>query len=354
MVEQSTRDDKYLVFSMTESKPNIDQVFKILNTVLLEAFDLGRTPIIGRFAIHPEHNFYFKKHDFDFEDYLDLSSITIRSIDKVDTIVKDSQKWLKEEEFNLDDYTANKICSVCDEVISAEMNQSYDVIIRRDPPFQYVKKYAQNKKAEFLLDLPYSQKVNAFTDIVLEAMGTTRENALAGQYYFLDKVGTMRSCFDEKTKARGSSISLREAYYACMQVGSKRGVRPKEMPMLQFAFSPKQIKTLLGYAISKGSRLYITSDIRNPQHFDFLKKDYRVYRYYDFPELKRLVSGEQESVIDNVMLYLVEKNIMRYATVKIVPPNKGSMMYHLNEVYDLSLLNNPPKPEEKKQTSESG
>ena len=354
MVEQSTKDDKYLVFSMTESKTKIDQVFKILNTVLLEAFDLGRTPVIGRFAVHPEHNLYSKKKDFDFEDYLDLSGITIRSVDKVDTIVSDSQKWIREEEFNLDHYAADKVCLVSDEVISNEMNQSHDVIVRRDPPFRYVKKYAQNKKAEFLLDLPYSKKVNALTDIVLEAMGTSRENALAGQYYFLNKVGTMRSCFDEQTKARGSSISLREAYYACMQVESNRGVRPKEMPMLRFAFSPKQIKTLLGYAISKGSRLYIMSDIRNPQHFDFLKEDYQVYRYYDFPELARLVSGKRGSDIDNVMLYLVEKNIMRYATVKIIPPNKGSMMYHLNEVYDLSLLKNPPELKEKKQTPESG
>ena len=354
MVEQNPRDDKYLVFSMTQSKPQIDHVFKILNTVFLEAFELGRIPVIGRFAIHPAHNLYFRKNDFNFEDYLDLSNGTIRPINKVDSIVKDGQKWLKEEEFNLAHYAADQVCFVNDEVISSEINKNYDVIVRKDPPFQYVKKYTQNKEIEFLLDFPYSEKVNKLTDIVLEALGTSKENALAGQYYFWDKVATMRSCFDEKTKARGSSISLRGAYYACMHVTSKRGSRPKELPMLQFVFSTKQVKTLLGYAISKGSKLYIMSDIRNPQHFDFLKEDYRIYRYYDFPELNQLVSGEQGSVIDNVMLYLVEKNIMRYATVKIIPPYKGMLMYHLNEVYDLSLLKTPPKPKEEKQTPKNG
>ena len=54
------------------------------------------------------------------------------------------------------------------------------------------------------------------------------------------------------------------------------------------------------------------------------------------------------------MLHLVEKNIMRHATVKIIPPRKGMMMYHLNEVYDLSLLKKPPKLPEEKQAAKDG
>ncbi len=353
MVEQNLKDDKYIVFSMTQSKVGIDQIFKTLNVVFMEAFELGRVPVVGKFAVRSEYNFYCRRDDFQFEDYLNLSEGTIRPIDKVDSIVKDSQKWIREEDFDLDCYAVDKVLQVSDEVVSSEMSESYDVIVRRDPTAQYAKDYAKKKPA-FLLDFPYSEKVNGLTDKVLKTMGTSRENALAGQYYFWDKVGTMRSCFDEQTRARGSSISLRDAYYACMQVTSKRGVRPKERPMLQFAFSNQQVKTLLSYAISKGSRLYIMSDIRNPNHFDFLKEDYRVYRYHDFPELAQLVSSEQGSAVDNVMLHLVEKNIMRHATVKIIPPRKGMMMYHLNEVYDLSLLKKPPKLPEEKQAAKDG
>ena len=353
MTEQNLKDDKYLVFSMTQSKSGIDQIFKNLNVVFMEAFDLGRVPVIGKFAVRAEYNFYCRREDFMFEDYLNLSKGTIRPIDKVDNIVKDGQKWIREEDFDLDCYAADKVLHVNDEVISSETNESYNVIVRRDPSSQYARDYAK-KKPSFLLDFPYSEKLNGLTDKVLETMGTSRENALAGQYYFWDKVGTMRSCFDEQTKARGSSISLKDAYYACMHVASKRGIRPKERPMFQFVFSTQQVKTLLSYAISKNSRLYIMSDIRNPNHFDFLKKDYRVYRYHDFPELAQLVSSEQGSAVDNVMLHLVEKNIMRHATVKIIPPRKGMMMYHLNEVYDLSLLKNQPKPPEEKQAAKDG
>ncbi len=353
MTEQNLKDDKYLIFSMTQSKFGIDQIFKTLNVVFMEAYELGRTPVVGKFAVRPEYNFYCRRDNFKFEDYLNLSEGTIRPIDKVDSIVEDGQKWIKEEDFDLDRYAADKVLQVSDEVISSEMNESYDVIVRRDPTSQYARDYAK-KKPSFLLDFPYSEKVNGLTDKVLETMGTSRENALAGQYYFWDKVGTMRSCFDEQTRARGSSISLKDAYYACMHVTSKRGVRPKEKLMLQFAFSNQQVKTLLSYAISKNSRLYIMSDIRNPNYFDFLKEDYSVYRYHDFPELAQLVSSEQESAVDNVMLHLVEKNIMRHATVKIVPPRKGMMMYHLNEVYDLSLLKHPPKPKEEKQAAKDG
>ena len=342
MAKENLKSNKYIVFSLTQRKLEIDIVLGILNAVFLEAFHLGRIPVIGRFTVPPPQNLYVRKDDFRFEDYFDLSKIVVRAIDRVDKIIKDSQEWIKEEEFDLESYTADKVGWVTNEVVSQEMNERYDVIVRKDPKVEYLENYALHKRPEFLLDLPYSEKVNQLTDLVLEMMGTSKENALSAQYYFLDKVATMRSCFDENTKKRGSSISLRKAFFACMYVQGKKGSRLDKQPLLRFAASPKQIRTLLSYAISKGSRLYIMSDIKNPQHFDFLKGDYQVYRYHDFPELKQLVSGEKEGSIDNVMLSLVERNIMKYATVKILPPNKNSMMYHLNEVYDLSQLKDRP------------
>lgn len=334
---------KYLFFSMLQRKSGVDHILRILNIVFLEAYSLGRIPVIGKFTVHPGHNMYFRKSDFNFEDYLDLSGGTLRRVDKVDDIVKDHQEWLKESDVNLESYAAEKKHRISDEIITEEVNQRYDIIIRRDPTFKYVENYLHQKKPEFLLDFPYSEQVNRLTEIVLAALGTSCKNALAAQHYFLDKVGTIRSCFDEATRARGSSISLRRAYYACMHVRGKKKDRLDRQPLLRFAASKRQIKAVLSYAISKGSRIYIMSDVQNPQHFDFLKEDYQVYRYYDFPQLNALVSGENGSEIDNVMLYLVEKNIMKYATVKILPPHRGPMMYHLNEVYNLSVLKDPPR-----------
>lgn len=334
---------KYIVFSSTQQhKLGVDAVLRMLKNVFLEAFHLGRIPVIGKFTVSPRHNLYFRKDDFHFEDYLDLSKGTVRAITQVDEIIKDRQEWIKEEEFDLESYTADRVYHIANEIISREIDECYDVIVRKNSTLKYIENYTQHKEQEFLLDFPYSERVNQLTDLVLETMGTSRENALAAQYYFLDKVGTMRSCFDENTKKRGSSISLKNALFACMHVQGKKGANLDTQPLLRFAVSPKQIKTLLGYAISKDSRLYIMSDIKRTEHFDFLKEDYQVYRYHDFPELKRLVSGEETDDIDNVMLYLVEKNIMKYATVKILPPCKGSTMYHLNEVYDVQQLKDRP------------
>jgi len=109
-----------------------------------------------------------------------------------------------------------------------------------------------------------------------------------------------------------------------------------------FSSSVQQIQSVLANILGKGAKLYIMSDIHQAAFFDFLKADYQIYRYHDFPVLKQLVSGEDGNEIDNVMLYMVEKNIMRYATVKILPPHKNPMLYHLNTIYDVYNLMKPP------------
>ena len=344
MIKEQQSPSKYLVFYITKNKFTAGYIFRILNVVFLEARQLNRIPVIGNFAVSPEDNLEFKRNDFRFEDYLDLSHGTLRQINQVDNIVQDTQKWVKEEEFDMGSYASDKICEVSDKIISQEENEKYDVIVRKNPAYKYIKNYLKQMPPDVYLDFPPSEKVNKYTDIVLEAFGTSRENALAGQHYFLNKVGTMRSCFDEATRARGSSISLRRAYYACLHVQGKQGGQAGRQPELRFAATKQQIESALSYAISKKSRLYIMSDILEPQYFDFLKKDYKVYRYYDFPELEQLVSGKDGNSVDNVMLYCVEKNIMRHATVKIQPPHSGSTMYHLNEIYNTSILKNPPMP----------
>jgi len=109
-----------------------------------------------------------------------------------------------------------------------------------------------------------------------------------------------------------------------------------------FSSSVQQIRSVLANTLGKGAKIYIMSDIHRAAFFDFLKADYQIYRYHDFPALKRLVSGEDGNENDNVMLYMVEKNIMRHATVKILPPHKGPMVYLLNTVYDVYNLKDDP------------
>ena len=343
MVDHRLKRKKYLLFSMSQRNTGADNVFTMLSRVFREALYLGRIPVIGKFTIGPTHNLGKVKSDFCFEDYLDLSnSITCRFEKGCHRPIASHLDWVKEEELDLEANFFDKIYFLSDEeVVTEEMNNRYDVVIRRDPSFKYAQTHKRYKSDNIFIDFPCSEKVNELTDEVLDILGTSREHAMAAQHYFLSQFNNLGWCEDTISAVSQRNIPLNARYYACMHARASINDRDYEQPIFTFGSSRIQIKTVLNEAVAKGSQLYIMSDIHQSDFFDFLKSDYQVYRYHDFPQLKQLVSGE-DSVIDNVMLYLVEKNIMKYATVKISPPHKGPMVYHLNTVYDLSFLKNPP------------
>ncbi len=336
--------NKYLLFSMTGRKTGADNVFRMLNLIFKEARHLSRIPVIGEFTMSPTHNLGDSRADLCFEDYLDLSNIMNVQFEqgcyRFSTLV---QPWIKEKELNLAGYAPGKVYSLAaDEIVSEELNQRYDVLIRRDPTFDYVKIYEKYQNDDYYIDFPYSEKLNRLIDETLSALGASRKVAMASQHYFLSRIN------HEISDVQHEDISLDRVYYACMHVRASIKDRDYEQPIFPFTASKQQIKSVLKHSISKGARLYVMSDIHRTEFFDFLRTDYRVYRYHDFPNLRKLVSGEDSSKIDNVMLYLVEKNIMKYATVKILPPHKGPMSYHLNTVYDLLCLKKPPAVRERK------
>ena len=334
--------NKYLLFSMTGRKTGVDNVFRMLNLIFKEAKHLNRIPVIGEFTMSPTHNLGDSRTDLRFEDYLDLSSsVTVQFEQGYHRSNILSQGWIKEKELNLASYASDKVHNLAaDEIVSEELNQHYDVLIRRDPTFDYINICDKYIPANHSIDFPYSERVNRLVDETLNALGVSRKAAVALQHYFLNRNHKISDVQHE-------DISLDKVYYACMHVRASIKDRDYEQPIFPFTASKQQIKSVLEHAINKDSRLYIMSDIHRTQFFDFLRADYRVYRYYDFPNLRKLVSGEGGEKIDNVMLYLVEKNIMKYATVKILPPHKGPMTYHLNTVYDLSFLKNPPTVRER-------
>ena len=340
MVDHRLKRKKYLLFSMSQRNTGADNVFTMLNRIFIEAHCLGRIPAVGKFTIGPTHNLGKVKSDFCFEDYLDLSNnITCQLEEGCYRPIESHLDWVKEEELDLEAHFFDKVYFLSDEeIVTEEMNNRYDVFVRRDPSFKYAQTHKQYKRNNIFIDFPYSEKVNELTDEVLDILGTSREHAMVTQRYLLSQFNN-GGWYDDAVSQR--SIPLNASYYACMHVRASINDRDYEQPIFTFGSSRIQLKTVLNETIAKGSQLYIMSDIHQYDFFDFLKSDYQVYRYHDFPQLKRLVSGK-DNVIDNVMLYLVEKNIMKYATVKISPPHKGPMIYHLNTVYDLSFLKNPP------------
>ena len=344
MVNPLLKEKKYLLFSMSRRNTGTDNVFTMLNRAFREALYLGRIPAVGKFTIGPIHNLGSIKSDFCFEDYLDLSNgVTYQLKKDGHKPIASHLDWVKEEDLNLESCFFDQVYFLSDEeVVTEEMNNRYDVVVRRDPTFKYAKTHKQYKDHTVAIEFPYSKKVNTLTDEVLDVLGISRAYAMAAQQYFLNRVNSIGfSCGSVAENTLANDISLETSYYACMHVRASINDRDYGQPIFTFGSLKEQIEAVLNEAVAKGSRLYIMSDIHRAGFFDFLKSDYQIYRYYDFPQLKRLISRE-DGTIDNVMLYLVEKNIMKYATVKILPPHKGPMVYHINTVYDLSFLKDPP------------
>ncbi|MBC6413723.1 MAG: hypothetical protein GDA45_02145 [Chromatiales bacterium] len=325
---------------MTNRKTGVDNIFRMLNLIFQEAYLLDRVPVIGKFTMSPTHNLGNLKTNFCFDDYLDLSNQQLLKGGRRQSF--SASNWMKEEEFDLAACIPDSVRVLYDdEIVTEKMNQCYDVLIRRDPTFKYVmtsKKYSSGIEIEF----PYSKRINQLTDEVLAVLGISRQRAIAAQHYFFSKIDNLKLHDKHDPTTADAGIPLKKSYYACMHVRASIKDRDFAQRIFPFSSSVQQIRSVLANTLGKGAKIYIMSDIHRAAFFDFLKADYQIYRYHDFPALKRLVSGEDGNENDNVMLYMVEKNIMRHATVKILPPHKGPMVYLLNTVYDVYNLKDDP------------
>ena len=74
--------------------------------------------------------------------------------------------------------------------------------------------------------------------------------------------------------------------------------------------------------VPRGETLFLLSDEKAPNYFKPLEKHWKVVRYYDFPELARLVHHPNLLFYDNYALFLVEGLIYGQARLKITT-NRG-------------------------------
>ena len=80
---------------------------------------------------------------------------------------------------------------------------------------------------------------------------------------------------------------------------------------------PEGIRNHLRERIPDGSTVFVMSDERDPNFWTPLKRNYRLFRYTDFPRLAAIVSRERGGLPDNYLLYAVEKEIARTAWMRI-------------------------------------
>lgn len=367
-------DDKYLIFDTTNCYPaGLDHKLNTLKHAIKEAIRLDRVLVLRKFAIWPHQNlilgqdsktklsnaivsnmydsFAVEYKNIAFERYINLAKTEIYNLENNAGIAKIEKplRYIDEANFDLgvyvdqpelimktdklvDEFPSKEPTPINDHVlvmennlaITAEQNKRYKVIVRRTNRFGYA-----SGDDHLSLSFYPSDDVNRLTDTVLQHIGTSLDSV---KKRFAFHHGTT---IPETQNGYQKNLSCKyPLYYACLHVRANDAFY---YPNIRYAADPKHLKRILKRAIPEGSVLYIMSDIGNPYYFDFLKTDYRVYQYFDFPELKALVANENKKEIDNTMLYSVEKNILQYAHIKVTRAKGSPNLIYTNSSHKIPM-----------------
>ena len=297
---------KYIFLSTEHPTQNIDHALNILRGAIREAIHLDRTLVVGTFSIDADGNLGHALQNLNYGQFIDLDKTQICGISDSDiTDLKESFHHTYIEDFDLKAYPNNEILSIEDnEAITAEQNQSYKVVIRKTTQDEYANNYPNT-----LVRFFPSAEVDRLTDIVLKAMGTNLEEVKkrATIYYGAD--------FSSNQDYFQKPAPPHPAYYQCVHIPYTKHPTPEQLYITDL----RQIKENLKRFGGKDNTVYIISNISDTNYFKTLKKHYTVYQYHDFPELKALVSGDNQQPINNALLHSVEKNILELAALKMIP-----------------------------------
>ena len=299
---------KYLLLDIKKPLRNIEHALNILRTAIREAVYLNRTLVVGTFTISADGNLGYILKNTSFKHYVNLDKTQIcRIIDGDITQLGESFDYINAKNFDLGAYRENEMLSVMnDETVPTELNHQYKVIIRKITTDKYSHSYA-----DILVHLPASIEVDRLSNVVLNAIGTNLKavKQRAKIHYSID--------YAANSDLYQTMTPRHPTHYACLYLRYNDAVlRPEQL----YATNIRQIRAIFKRArITKDRSVYIVSDIDDSNYFRPLEKQCTLYRYYDFPELKALVSGKNKEEIDSAMLYSVEKNILQYAAIKMLP-----------------------------------
>ena len=332
-----TNNRKYLVLR-TDSwrKPGLDHSLSVFKSAIAEATYLGRTLVINRFYMHSQHNLGHPAENLEYKRYINLDKTRIYKTEPNGSLqqINDFFHYIDAENFDLNEYPEKDILLIDEDIrpITEAENNQYEVIVRKTADFAYYKNHP-----DILVSLYPSDEVESLTNVVLKTMGTSLDEVKKREliYQGID-LSANREIFDDRTPDTA-------LYYATIHV---RTNDIYDTPVYgRYWNSTRHLKHIInrGRSLPKGSKIYIMSDLHDPHYFDFLKKDYIVYQYFDFPELEALVSKNNDSEIDNVMLYSVEKNILQHAHIKMVRAKDYPQIIYINFSYNIPILSIHPQ-----------
>jgi hypothetical protein len=101
-------------------------------------------------------------------------------------------------------------------------------------------------------------------------------------------------------------------WYAAIHV--RRGDRLNNNKNLKKFTSPKHIFDMMKNIVPSQSNVYILTNEIDKNFFNYLRKHYKIYQYFDFNELTEIISGHEP---DNNFLYIIERCIFQNAAIKI-------------------------------------
>ena len=314
------QDKKYLIWCPEEGKKRyyregLDVKIRDLNSLWGKALTLKRIPVIPN---HPpninQHNFGKPLNDFTWSKYLDLDKTTAYKLSKDGTIKRETfpLHYVLEADFNIKSYSQNQIHTVPLEKLYDRDNEKYRVL--------FVSSVELPTPPYYLRFIP-SQTVNDLTDSVLTRFGINRVAMQDAQELLYNRCST-KHLFEK--------IKHEKFFYSCLHI------RANDMLFADYRFFyaalPSNIKKLVYQACPPETKLYIMSDIHDAKYFDFLRDRYDVYTYHDFPKLKHLVHRDSDFA-DNHLLFMVEKNIMDHALVKLVAHRRSHYHFHSDFTY---------------------
>ena len=329
--------DKYLYIPMS-TPGGLDSLIYDLELTINTALSMKRIPIIQKFETSRKHRLdNIKKNSVvDWNRCINLSETKILAVtpDRAIKEISDTLQYVYKRDFNFDLYLKNQIRFIDKTQIYDEANNQYPVICLM--PSRHLSE--QNKllvlfnelhlksrvdtyyNPSFFIDFLPSRKVNDLTDIVLNHLGTTRAS-----------IKTLSNILYEIPEVRYTDKKIHHEdlnYYACMHVRYEAD-NQKALELLKKSSALRRaIKKVLNVVYTRNHKslpLYIMSNITSGDYFDFLKSKYNVYRYTDSKEFREQLSQNQETA--HILLFMVEKNIMKHAIVKILSFQRNQFIH---------------------------
>jgi hypothetical protein len=239
-----------------------------LTLLIKESLSLNRTPVVFTPRLLSAHNFG-KEVNASWDKYINLDKIAVTkngTTHYVSALNKDV----------IGDLDAFAVLEVKGKhLITPTENAAYQLIVRNNP-------------GGLGFDGAYGHDDFDF-DVDLCPSGVVLDHA--------DRLSRQLGEYHSMHVRRGDKLTEKERY-----------------PNLEQDTRPERICETVSRLLPKGARIYILTDERTPKYFDVLKKDYQIFQYFDFPELRALVEDEYP---DNFLLYEIEQLIFARARTRI-------------------------------------